>query len=362
MADLFGAHWVDVPTVSPRYWTNQPASAALIKTDPTLSRVFGTAERKSGEPGYASVNIDFLAIRDQLDWSLPPVWGLKSARGETPIIPRRMLKYTDHARAGGGRFDLESVSHLLAGHRVPPGFATAMGLAEPLVVGAAYLYRNPGVLHAPRLVGRPYYVRDEDAAVAAVDQLGPAILQRLVVEDPDRPLAEDATVSGTCQIRRDDPEHVTIETDASSPAYLVLADTFDPGWSATVDDAPVPIRPAWIAFRAVALKPGKHRVDFRYRPAGFNAGLALSLVGCTVAVVLVGFPRRLPPTRPAHDLLDWPERWPSYLSGAAVLFVALSAVTIDRSGRVVLSPRWNHSAHQFTWGSGIEAMKELPRD
>ena len=95
--------------------------------------------------------------------------------------------------------------------------------------------------------------------------------------------------------------------------------------------------------------------------SSFTAGLSLSLLGLALGSLVLVLRRRLPATRAAHDFLDWPERWPSYCVGAAVLLIAASAITVDRSGRVSLSARWKHSVHQFTWGSGIEAMKELPR-
>ena len=34
MADLLSAHWVDVPTVDPRYWTEPPESARRLKSNP----------------------------------------------------------------------------------------------------------------------------------------------------------------------------------------------------------------------------------------------------------------------------------------------------------------------------------------
>ena len=84
-----------------------------------------------------------------------------------------------------------------------------------------------------RLAGRPEYARDEAEALAALKRLGPAIRERLVVEDPDRPLPAGAEASGSARITRDEPERVEVVVDAGGPAYLVLADTFDPGWSVT---------------------------------------------------------------------------------------------------------------------------------
>ena len=125
---------------------------------------------------------------------------------------------------------------------------------------------------------------DAAEGVKALERLGPENRTRLIVEDPSRPLDASAEVSGTARIVTDMPEWVEVKTDSSGPAYLVLADTFDPGWSATVDGSPAPIRPAYVAFRAVALTPGSHTVAFTYRPAGFTLGLAISIVGIALAI------------------------------------------------------------------------------
>jgi hypothetical protein len=356
MADLMGAHHEDVPTVTPAYWTNPPASARMLREDPSFQRLFGVAGISAGEPGYASQPTDFLPVRDTLDWSLPPVWGLSSSRGETPIISHRLLAYTDHVRVGGGRFNVESVSHFLFRKRPSARFEKTLGLGEPTLVGSALVYANPGVLPRVRLMGRPVYADNETQAIAAAERLGPEIHTRLVVEDPDRPLAPGATVEGSARIVRDEPERVEVEASCRTPAYLMLADTFDPGWSATVDGRPVPIRPADVAFRAVYLPSGEHRVVFRYRPAGFALGLAVSLAGAAVCALAVAWPRALPALRPAHDTLGWNERWPKWLWLGIAAVVAASAVGIGGDGRPTLSTRWAHSVHPFTWGAGIEAM------
>lgn len=354
IADLLGAHWYDVPTVPPAYWTDPPLSARKLRADPSFVRVYGMADRSSGEPGYASMAVDFLSVRDTLDWSLPPVWGLASSGGETPLIPLRLHEFSHHAPPGKGRFDIQSVSHFVASRRTP------LSLDHPEPAGSARLYPNPNILPRARLMGRPEYADGEPSAVKAIDRLGSAIRDRVVVEDPDRPLARDATAHGTARILRDEPEHVVVEADATTPAYLTLADTFDPGWSATVDGRPAPIRPAWLTFRAVFLQAGKHRVEFRYRPAGFRLGLAVSLVGLAAAALVAAWPRRLAPTRPAHAELDWPTAWPLLGLLAAAAILAVSAVGIGPDGRARLHPRWSNSFHQFTWGAGIEAMRIQP--
>ena len=352
-ADLLGAHWEDVPTVDPSYWTVPPLSARMLKADPTFVRVFGLADLSAGEPGYASEPVNFFAARDTLDWSLPPVWGLASSGGETPIIPQRMLDYTDHAQPNRGRFDVESVSHLVTGRRTNPG-------SKPgAPAGTAVIHPNLGVLPRVRLLGRPVYARDQAGAAAAVDRLGAAIRDRVIVEDPARPLAEDAEVSGTARVVRDDPERVEVETDSPGPAYLFLADTFDPGWSARLDGRPAPVRPADVAFRAVFVPAGRHRVAFTYRPAGFAAGLAVSLAAALVGLVLLVQPRRLPTLADAHRALGWRPSWPRWFLAGLLAVLAASAVKVGPEG-VGLSSRWDGSFHTFTWGAGVEAMGPPP--
>ncbi len=200
-----GSHWADVPTITPRYWTDPPESARLLKADPALIRMMGIAEKSAGEPGYASEAIDFLAVRDTLDWSLPPVWGLLTSTGETPLISRRIVGFTQHARFEWGRWDLESVTHVVT------GLNTRIGLGQPIRAGAALIYRNPSAFPRARIVGRPYCA-NEEAAIEALQQLGPAIRGRLIIEDPSMPLDPKTAASGTARITIDLPEHVEVET------------------------------------------------------------------------------------------------------------------------------------------------------
>ena len=349
LADLFGSHWVDAPTIDPSYWTVPPASVAKVKADPGLIRVYGFAERSSGEPGFASKPVDFAAVRDTLPWSLPPVWGLRSATGETPMYDRRLLTFHDHARPGIARFDAEGVTHLLTNAPLP-GF---LGPIE--AAGTAFIHRNPTAQPRARLMGQPVYVADPAGAAHALEDLGAAIRDQVIVEDPDRPVPADAEAAGSARIVVDEPERVEVEINAVNPCYFVLADTFDPGWSATLDGRPVPIRPAFAAFRAVAVPGRSCRVVFRYEPAGFRVGLIVTFVGLLGVLACLVWPRPVAHLLPAHELLGWPRFWPVGFVAVLALVVLASAVRLGPDG-VKVHERWRGGFHGFTWGAGIEAI------
>jgi hypothetical protein len=355
IADLMGSHIADVPTVDPRFWTSPPLSAERLKADPSFTRVFGFAEKHAGEPGYASEPVDFFQVRDTLDWSLPPVWQLSSANGNTPMKSSRVVEYSDHVLPGRGRFDLESVTHIVTGRKHRAQFSHLNTPIEE--AGSAIIVHNTKALPRARLAGKPVYALNESDAVAVVNRLTQenGLLDHVVVEDPTRPLATSASASGTARIVTDRPERVVVEVKADGPAYLVLADTFDPGWSATLDGQPAPIRPAYIAFRAVYAPRGEHIIIFTYIPAGFQLGLAVSICGALLCLLCCFLPASQVRLASDHVLLDWPPRWRLWFMAGLAAIVLISAVAF-KDGHPVIQSRWRDSFHPFTWGAGIDAM------
>jgi hypothetical protein len=48
-------------------------------------------------------------------------------------------------------------------------------------------------------------------------------------------------------------------------AWLFYADVWHPAWTAVVNDRPVPVERAFLAYKAVKLDPGSNVVRFRFR-------------------------------------------------------------------------------------------------
>jgi hypothetical protein len=83
----------------------------------------------------------------------------------------------------------------------------------------------------------------------------------------------------------ENPNRLEIRIDTSESGWLVISDTWYPGWRASVDGADVPVVRANYLFRAVPVSAGEHQVVFSYQPASFYAGLVLLLLVASILVI-----------------------------------------------------------------------------
>ena len=90
-------------------------------------------------------------------------------------------------------------------------------------------------------------------------------------------------------IVEDRGDRLRIAANLTAPGYLVVSDTYYPGWTARVNGKPTPIVPANIGFRAIPLGPGQHEVMLEFWPPGFNFGAVCSV---TTLVLLILLTRR----------------------------------------------------------------------
>lgn len=81
-------------------------------------------------------------------------------------------------------------------------------------------------------------------------------------------------VPAACERRG--PTELVATVDAPAAGWLVLAESWYPGWVATVDGREAPVLRANINQKAVAVPAGRHRVRFEFRPRSFARGAAVS--------------------------------------------------------------------------------------
>ncbi len=88
-------------------------------------------------------------------------------------------------------------------------------------------------------------------------------------------------------------QRVVLSVKASADGYVLLTDSWYPGWEARLDGAPVPVERGDLIFRAIRVSPGEHRIEFEFRPGSFYAGLAASAAALLVVAGIVIASRRV---------------------------------------------------------------------
>lgn len=172
------------------------------------------------------------------------------------------------------------------------------------------LYENTHALPRFRIAHDVITVQDPEQAARALRRLvaeGSSASERswrdtvvVETESTGSPSASADALSGqrdsewVRRVAEPNPQTIVIEAQMNSPGYLVVADTWYPGWTATVNGQEVPVRPANLQFRAVALPAGRHEVVLSYRPWTVTAGYAMSSVGLLAALLAWLWPAQIP--------------------------------------------------------------------
>ncbi|MGC8842619.1 MAG: YfhO family protein, partial [bacterium] len=84
---------------------------------------------------------------------------------------------------------------------------------------------------------------------------------------------------------------VKVKTDRKS--YLVITETFYPGWKGFIDGKEEKVVPANLLFQALLIPKGEHIVRVAYRPISYKLGLYISLLFSSFIIAfLLSFKRR----------------------------------------------------------------------
>jgi hypothetical protein len=129
------------------------------------------------------------------------------------------------------------------------------------------------------LFSRFHVERDPTSALERLFDTGFDCRAAVVLADrPDMDL-DDRAPEGKVAIEREGLNSVDIRVRSERNCLLLMNDTYDPGWTATVDGAPAEVLRANVAFRAIAVPAGEHLVCMRFAHEGLRAGTYLAGAG-----------------------------------------------------------------------------------
>jgi hypothetical protein len=105
---------------------------------------------------------------------------------------------------------------------------------------------------------------------------------------PSEPSGAQAAIAAT-SVQDLGPNVVRVTATAAVPSYLVLDDFYHRGWTARVDGQPSKVFIANALFRAVAIEPGVHEIEFRFEPLSQLIGAVVSAISLLVVLTLIAW-------------------------------------------------------------------------
>ncbi len=181
-----------------------------------------------------------------------------------------------------------------------PGWRQVAATMEASTGAAAVLYERDTAPAYARVVPEAARLPEAQIVPTLADPRFPVdrvLLYPDTASVPVRPLGdslpEPSAVRATVSDWAPGRVRVALDGRADRPAYLMVSETWVPGWEATVDGRPADVHRADEAFLSVVLPPGAREVTFLYRQPGYAAGRLVSLLALALTAAIALAPRWL---------------------------------------------------------------------
>jgi len=289
--------------------SGRPMNCASVKDEPGVTRTAfeGSPEllneiRRYANRDYPPTRID--AVDGGADWATSgPVIEVPTANGSSPMALEHIIQLRLFLHPGdrwGWYYPIENldspaldpmnVKYLIASQKAAERLRTLPRFrsVESLPLGLE-LFENLSVMPRFFLVNKVQRVTSDLEVRELVGRQLVSFRDTAVTSQPVTGLSAAAGGdAGVVQVIDYQADSLRLSVRTPQAAFLVLAESFYPGWRAWVDGAPVEIVRTDIAFRGLVVPAGAHEVAMRFQPAILPLSLAISLAAaillCALAV------------------------------------------------------------------------------
>ncbi len=282
------------PAVDPTLGEFTPPSVSFLQADDGLYRL-----ASFNAPGEKTFNANvgmYYRLHDirGYDSIIPKQYanfvGVIEEQGE--LIYNRIAPLYEYDSLDSPLLDLLNVKYVMTTQHFPnPGYTL-------VYEEEVRIYRNDDYLPRAFVVYEAKVVGDEKTLLQELREFDPGQCVLLEEQPPQEymnlPAAPEGDSAPQVNLREYSINQVTLEVEMPRRGWLVLADSFFPGWNAFLqtDDGQeqeLQIYKADYNFRAVALGPGHNAVRFRYSPMSFKLGLYGSFMAAVVLLAGAGY-------------------------------------------------------------------------
>jgi hypothetical protein len=171
-----------------------------------------------------------------------------------------------------------------------PGIAQPSSVEELTAVpdgkGPLALFEFAGALPRAKLYSTWLVVSNDEAALQRISATSFDPEREVVISGREVPSAvgDMNQSAGTVEFVRYAPKNITLRVEAASPSVLLLNDRYDRNWQAWVDGKRHPLLRCNYIMRGVQIEPGRHQVEFHFRPP--RKALFVSIVALGIGTLM----------------------------------------------------------------------------
>ncbi len=316
--DLFAFGRWQNPTVSPKDWFAKPETAKFLAQDKDNFRMcsFGTNESwrmvYSKSSGWKGKDLAlYLKHREVLEENFNMLYHLPSFFGYPPKSfglqrfsdiyyyllyqtlklygrPNEPLPFTNPDPAFSKILGIMNVKYILSFWEInDPNLEVVMKTDFKGEIPDVKVYKNKQFLPRVYVVPKVKQI-NEGEIIRELSKEGFNPYECLLLEE-DAPQGSGMIEGSTSKILEYSPLKVVIQADLTSDGFLILGDTYYPGWKVFIDGKEGKIYRANYLQRAVFLEKGKHKIRFVYDPLSFKLGVLISLITLVLMLIYLGY-------------------------------------------------------------------------
>jgi len=286
--DLMGKNGSLVPFINKSFYTETPILAKWIGGGADEFRIFSDRETKVIrfaadsnklnspllKPKVLSHWEDRLILRDELQHNFGTTFDVSYADGMAGMLLKDSALWKNIFDASNLDRKKRILMRSNVKYEVGNDYEVRPSPALPLGIKKVEEFQD--TLPRAFLVGRSQRGREPHLLNTYYDDSFDPLWEVLLGEEV--PMQTRSDFSGKVNKITYSPNKVELLTEQNGEGFLVLLDTYFPGWKVEVDGKPERIYRANYFYRGVKLNEGQHVVKFSYIPEGFETGLRISFL------------------------------------------------------------------------------------
>ncbi|MBI5573665.1 MAG: YfhO family protein [Elusimicrobia bacterium] len=278
-------------------WMSSPPVTDFLKNDKSFYRVWSVNSYNSAissVKGFSGDLTPFYNYRNFLQPNSNIVWNIPAIEGHGGLRPKRFYEiWEEMMRRGIGFETLRFIGfaggkYVITTYNLPTQYLTLKKEFKFYTnLPTIKVYENKLFTERAFFVNSAVVVPN-DLVIQKMFEKNFVPSETVVLEE--MPFKNYYAGKGFISIKKYSQREIEIEATSSNGGFLVLADTFYPGWRVFIDGKESKIYQANYIFRAVEIPKGKCVVRFEYKPFFYAVGKIVTVISifCLIFYFLFG--------------------------------------------------------------------------